>query len=513
MLLYILLFILIICIITVNILSSREFARTGIISEKRENLFILGFGGVGAAVAELWNIYGKLGKITDYKITILEPTDLSNHPVFLELFAKGNPTVIQKMITPENITDLGNLKGFRNAIVLDCTVNVDALAIMKICNENNNLYINCSMENWDTENPLEIDTIPEELYERALFGRIKKAKSAFANKNGPTMLADQGMNPGIVSLFTMKAIKKMAEELSQDALVAIQSGNWSKAAELLKITKIHITERDTQTWDARNSSDLFSRELSREEERKHPVFENTWSAVGLLAEALDPIQIGKGKGIGKSDFLENIEHSDFNNIRIFYKHGIDIKTKAIAPDPFYHSSEQVLKNQFEKGSENQGKEYEGWVIPHGESGTLSFKLQSENYRPTVYFVYEPALNARIFLENLKLAPEKANIVKNLEYRVVPLPEIKSGADMVGAAIYSDYGVWWSGTILSELDVKKMGLTWSGPTTIQVAISILTALKWMIKNPKLGFITPEDVPLKVLEECEPFLGKIICEKLN
>ena len=144
-------------------------------------------------------------------------------------------------------------------------------------------------------------------------------------------------------------------------------------------------------------------------------------------------------------------------------------------------------------------EFEGYTIPHGEANTLSTKLSKYGYQPTVYFIYQPAEFARQTLEAMRPTYQLPSA------EVVYAPDIEEGADIIGALIHTPTMRWWCGNTFGIEDTKKLGLKWSGPTTIQVAISILSALRYMIKHPKLGFITPEALPLTVLKDCINILG--------
>jgi homospermidine synthase len=285
------------------------------------------------------------------------------------------------------------------------------------------------------------------------------------------MLADQGMNPGIVSLFALRGLEDMARAVGDaTAVTAMRAGQFARAAELLGIRAIHITERDTQT-------------LKRP--RKRGKFYNTWSAVGLVAEALDPIQIGHGTHEEADPRAVNIR-----NMCIIPQRGMDVTAWSYSPT--------------RRGA---GGTYRGFLIPHGEANTLSHCLSGPGYRPSVYFVYQPAPFARASLAEMRrrgYAPPDDD-----DTFVVPLPMIKAGYDAVGALLWSDrHPAWWSGTILDRTDMAPLGVTYSGPTTIQVAIALLSAMKWMLANPNRGFITPENLPYtQILRDCDPYLGRV------
>jgi homospermidine synthase len=88
-------------------------------------------------------------------------------------------------------------------------------------------------------------------------------------------------------------------------------------------------------------------------------------------------------------------------------------------------------------------------------------------------------------------------------------EIVSGADILGALVMGHpYGSWWCG---SDLDIEESRrlVPHQNATTMQVAISVVAACKWMIENPRRGLCLPDDLPHDyVLEISKPYLGKFI-----
>jgi len=88
-------------------------------------------------------------------------------------------------------------------------------------------------------------------------------------------------------------------------------------------------------------------------------------------------------------------------------------------------------------------------------------------------------------------------------------EITSGADILGALLMGHpYNSWWTGSDLSIEESRKL-VPHQNATTMQVAISVVAAVLWMIKNPDQGFKVPDELPHDfVLEISKPYLGKWI-----
>lgn len=466
---------------------------------KTSKLVLLGCGGVGAAVLELWPKCKLLPNSLLKNLVIIEPRDLKRHSVLQRLY-KNKYQHIQVALTLDNMDKILSPILNKGDIVFDCTVNVDALSLMEICNKRGCMYANCSMENWAPENPWKIDSTGEGLFRRSLCSRIWEGKRKF--KNGPSMLADEGMNPGIVSMFALKGIEDMARAYKNDrALKYMKNKKFAHAAQEMGIRTIHITEHDTQR-------------LKKHKKKNH--FYNSWSAIGLVAESLDPIQCGKG-----THEKRHIKGAlDIRNMRIIPKRGIDELAWSYSP-----------------ARKNDGGKFTGYMISHGEANTLSHCLtkykdemeppkrldkkydnystkgdSKHQYRPSVYFVYQPSPFARESIKEMR--EKKYHPHPDEKCHVVSADEIKGGFDAVGAAIWSDkYNSWWSGCVLDKKDTTKMGMKFSGPTTIQVAIALMSAMKWMIKNPNKGFITPEDLPYnEILKDCYKYLGRIYSDEI-
>jgi homospermidine synthase len=85
-------------------------------------------------------------------------------------------------------------------------------------------------------------------------------------------------------------------------------------------------------------------------------------------------------------------------------------------------------------------------------------------------------------------------------------EITSGADILGALLMGHpYKSWWTGSILSIGEARRLA-PGQNATTLQVAISVVAAVMWMIQNPGEGLRLPDDLPHEfVLGIARPYLG--------
>ena len=150
------------------------------------------------------------------------------------------------------------------------------------------------------------------------------------------------------------------------------------------------------------------------------------------------------------------------------------------------------------------------VVRHGEAFTISdFLTVWEDgravYRPTVHYAYCPCDAAMASLQEMRgynyhLQP-KLRIMND---------EITSGSDILGALLMGHaYNAWWTGSDLSIEESRRL-VPHQNATTMQVAISVVAAVLWMIANPRRGVCLPEQLPHDfILKIARPYLGNNAC----
>ena len=71
-----------------------------------------------------------------------------------------------------------------------------------------------------------------------------------------------------------------------------------------------------------------------------------------------------------------------------------------------------------------------------------------------------------------------------------------------------YNSWWCGSDLSIEESRRL-VPHQNATTMQVAVSVVAALMWMIENPNKGVCVPDELPHDfILEISKPYLGNFI-----
>ena len=411
-----------------------------------------------------------------HQITILDFQDTKSK--FTDALSAGVNFVIDK-VTKENLeTKLSEFVS-EGDVLVDLAWNIDANAIINWCHTNKVLYMNTSVEEWDPYDSQD-DRDPRD---RTLLVRHQRldAMKARWSEIGPTAVVEHGANPGLVSHFVKRGLLEIASEciaknlLEAETSLKVQQAqteeDFPTLAHLLGVKVIHISERDTQVTD----------------KPKVPgEFVNTWSVAGLHEEGIAPAEMGWGTHELK---LPNraYTHETSETQICLAQPGATTWVKSWVPD----------------------YEINGRVVRHGEAYTIAKHLTvkdesgKEIYRPTVHYAYCPSDAAIASLRELQANnwefPSRERIMND---------EIIDGEDRLGVLLMGHpLKSWWVGSLLSIHEARAL-VPHQSATTLQVAVSVMASVQWMIDNPTEGLCVPDDLPWKtILEMAYPYLGTI------
>ncbi len=225
---------------------------------------------------------------------------------------------------------------------------------------------------------------------------------------------------------------------------------FNRLAMKLGVKVIHCSERDTQITDQPKQVDEFV---------------NTWSVEGFREEGTTTAEMGWGTHEKELPALA-YEHADGPRNQIcLARMGINTWVSSWVPNYCIH----------------------GMVVRHGEAFTISDRLTvwedgKAIYRPTVHYAYCPC----------DVAIASLNELRGYNYRLqtkqrIMNDEITSGADILGALLMGHaYNSWWIGSDLSIEESRRL-VPHQNATTMQVAISVVAAVMWMIENPAKGVL--------------------------
>jgi homospermidine synthase len=365
-------------------------------------------------------------------------------------------------------------------LLIDLAWNLDTSALIKWCHEHEVLFVNTSVEVWDSLGEIGSKSpVEKSLYTRQM--RLREMTEEW--DGGTTAIIDHGANPGLISHFVKQALVDISERLIADQKVSseeaerlralVKARSYAELSMTLGVKVIHCSERDTQITN---------------NPKKVNEFVGTWSIEGLREEGTAPAEIGWGTHEATLPPLAHVPSTGPRNQIMLAQMGINTWVRSWVPDC----------------------EIVGMVIRHGEAFGLSERLTVLRegvavYRPTVHYAYMPCDDTISSLHELR----GRNYEIQPTHRILSEEEIVSGADILGALLMGHhYGSWWCGSILTIEEARKLA-PGQNATTVQVALGVVSAVMWMIEHRREGLCTPEDLPHDyVLKIARPYLGKFL-----
>jgi len=418
-------------------------------------ILILGFGSIGQAVLPLL--------IQSLKLQASQIHILTKQTLGAEV-AKEYGVVFEEMAVTEN-----NYQERLSSILkpgdflLNLSVGVSSIDLIKYCHANKLLYLDAGAEPWEAR-CIDDGQAPSN-YE------LRDA-SLQHKKQGPTAVLTHGANPGLVSHFLKQALWNVAKDNEWQGSMPQNAGEWAQLAHDLDIRTIHVSEHDTQISS---------------QAKKTGEFINTWSVDALISEALRPAELGWGSH--ERHWPHDASHHDFgSNCGIYLNQpGAETKVRTWTPA---------------SGPIN------GFLITHAESLSISeyLTLKKDNkvyYRPTVHYAYHPCPDAVRSLNELV----QRKYIPQTDKRIL-LHEIDDGSDELGVLLMGNKkGAYWYGSHLSIHEAKKLARH-NNATSMQVAAGVMAGVIWAIKNPDRGIVEPEDMDHEyILSLALPYLGKV------
>jgi len=417
------------------------------------------------------------------KITIMDFVD--NRPRIKDAIEKGVNYTMER-VTPDNYRILLQKYVGPGDMIIDLAWNIDCIAMVRWCRDNQVLYINTSVEDWDPYQDSERnDPTKYTLYSRHM--DIGKKLAEWGNDtSASTAIVDHGANPGLVSHFTKYALIDIAEKIlskktkdmrKEQLEQALKNKNFSRLAQIEGVKTIHISERDTQITNK-------PKEVNE--------FVNTWSIEGFFEEGVAPVELGWGTHEYYVPQNAYFHKTGPQNQICLTSLGIKTWVRSWVPSG----------------------EITGMVIRHGEAFGISDRLTIwENgkavYRPTVHYVYCPSDVAINSLHELEMRQYKLQ-----EKQRIMNDEIIDGRDELGVLLMGhDFTSWWCGSLLDIHEARRL-VPHQQATTLQVAVSVVAAAIWMIKNPNRGFLLPDDIDHdEILKIAVPYIKPFVSKSVD
>jgi len=437
-----------------------------------KKVLMLGYGAVAQCTLP---ILLKHIAVPPQNITVLDFED--RHEALAPWLAQG-VRFVRKRVAPSNLAATLAKQLGPGDFLIDLAWNIDCCELLQWCHDHGVLYVNTSVEVWDPYAGARNKPPTEKtLYWRHL--NIRRLAAQWPEK-GPTAVLEHGANPGLISHWTKQGLTDIAKRLIADnkatgaareeAQQHLASGEFNLLAMKLGVKVIHCSERDTQITDRPKEVDEFV---------------NTWSIEGFREEGITTAEMGWGTHEKTLPALAYQHPEGPRNQICLARMGMNTWVRSWVPD------HPIV----------------GMVVRHGEAFTISDYLTvwqdgKAVYRPTVHYAYCPCDCAIASLHELR----------GRDYALQPrlrimTDEITSGEDTLGALLMGHaYNSWWTGSILGIEEARRL-VPRQNATTMQVAIAVVAAAQWAIRNPQRGICVPDDLPHDfILKIARPYLGK-------
>ncbi len=427
-------------------------------------IVMIGFGSIGRGTLPL--ILRHI-KCSPSQITVIDP-DASRS----QLAEQQGAAFIKEGLTRKNYKQVLKplLAGPDRALIVNLSVDVGSLDIIRVARETNALYIDTVIEPWkgyyDNPNATHGERTNYVLREGLL--ALKKELGT-----GVTAVSCCGANPGMVSWFVKKALMDIAAELKLKVAEPTSREGWAKLMKRVGVKGLHVAERDTQRTKQPKPFDTFL---------------NTWSVEGFISEGLQPAELGWGTHEKKMP-PKGKKHKVGSGAAIYIERpGADTRVRTWTP--------------------TQGAHY-GFLVTHNEAISISdyFTVKDGRkvtYRPTCHYAYHPCNDAILSWHEMLGAGGK----RQSQWHVLDETEIADGMDELGVLVYGHKkNAYWYGSQLSIEEARKLA-PYQSATGLQVTSSVLAGIVWAIENPNAGVVDTDEMDYKrCMEVQRPYLGMV------
>ncbi len=425
-------------------------------------IVFVGFGSIGQGVLPL--ILRHVGVSPD-RITIVTAEDAGRQ----EAQEYGIKFVKQPITQENHVQVLGPLLSAGD-FLLNLSVDVSSIALIKLAREKGALYLDTCIEPWP-------GGYTDQSVSAARRTNYALRESALAlrtpGNKGPTAVLTHGANPGMVSHFVKQALLNIAADTGTDAGNPRTREEWAALSHKLGIKVIHIAERDTQVANI---------------PKKLGEFVNTWSVDGFISEGCQPAELGWGTH--EKTLPPRGHEFDFGPKCAIYMMqpgaGTRVRTWTPKAGPFH-----------------------GFLITHGESISIPDYLSHREggkvvSRPTAHYSYHPCNDAV-----LSVAEFAGRNWQQQERKRIMNKEIIDGIDELGVLLAGHKkNAYWFGSQLSIEEARKLA-PYNSATSLQVCVAVLSGLVWAMENPAQGIVEPDEMDFRRnLEICKPYLGPVV-----
>jgi homospermidine synthase len=423
---------------------------------------MVGFGSIGQGVLPL--LLRHIG-IDPTRITIVTADQAGNTEA-----REYGIKFVELPLTRDNYRQVLEPLLARGDFLLNLSVDVSSVALVKLAFEKGALYLDTCIEPWPggyTDPKLAASRRTNyALREEALGIRA-------SHPNGPTAVLTHGANPGLVSHLVKQALLNVATDSEVAVGNPTSREDWAELAHRLGVKVIHIAERDTQVAQV---------------PKQVGEFVNTWSVEGFVSEGAQPAELGWGTH--EKSLPPRGHRHDFG------------------PDSAIYLMQPGAGTRVRTWTPKAGA-FHGFLITHGESISIADFLTHREagkvcYRPTVHYAYHPCdaavLSVHEFAGRNWRVQERKRILS---------AEIIDGIDELGVLLAGHAkNAYWYGSQLSIHEARQLA-PYNSATSLQVCVAVLSGMVWAIENPQRGVIEPDETDFRRnLEICMPYLGPVV-----
>ncbi len=428
-------------------------------AEFQGRVIMIGSGGIGRAVLPLLKRHLP---VRPGRLTVLSADARGREAARAE-----RARFIHRRLEPGGFRGVLDPLVAENDLVINLSVGVSSLDLIRFCAERGSLYVDTSLEPWEGE----LDDPGLDPRQRTNFLMREQALELGRElgPDAPTAVIDHGANPGLVSHFVKRALLHLNRAREAGGGNPNGREGWARLARDLGVSVIQISERDTQAADVPRRSDEFV---------------NTWSVEAFVDELLQPAELSLGTA----------EQRLPDHARRHGRGGGALYLTRPGGGTFARSWTPA------------GSVFQGMLVSHDEVFSIADHLSLRRdggyaYRPTVMYVYRPcdqALLSALELEGRGWNPQPGR--RRLDREIV------SGMDELGVLLAGRAGdAYWYGSQLS-IEEARRHVPSANATCVQVAAGALAAAVWAVAHPRRGLVEPDDMDFReCLAVAEPYLG--------
>ena len=425
-------------------------------------IVFVGFGSIGQGVLPL--ILRHIGTSHE-RITIVTAEDKGRSEA--EQFGVK---FVKTALTRDNYRQVLEPLLAKGDFLLNLSVDVSSVALVKMARERGALYLDTCIEPWAggyTDSHASVDSRSNYTMRLEALGLREGAK------NAPTAVLTHGANPGLVSHLVKQALLNIAKDTGVEAGTPTSREAWAKLAQTLGIKVVHIAERDSQVSNVPKQANEFV---------------NTWSVDGFVSEGAQPAELGWGTH-EKHFPVDGGRHTVGSGCAIYLNRpGASTRVRTWTP---------------------KAGHFHAFLITHSEAISLAdYYTVMEGgrvaYRPTSHYSYHPSDDAVLSVHEFA-----GNNWHLQDRKRIMLNEITAGIDELGVLLAGHKkNAYWYGSQLSIDEARKLA-PYNSATGLQVTSAALAGMIWAMENPARGIVEPDEMDFqRPLEICMPYLGTVV-----